>query len=90
MCKVLQIALCLRMIISQDPCLCRWLRHSEGGVEEVQRGRCTWSQRYFARGSCEEPAAYLYNMNAAADALKAFACVSKLERLTRDLNNCLI
>ncbi|KAK1891036.1 Transcription factor 12 [Dissostichus eleginoides] len=73
------IALCLRMIISQDPCLCHWLRHSEGGVEEVPRGRCTWSQRYFARGSCEEPAAYLYNMNAAADALKAFACGDKPE-----------
>lgn len=43
-------------VINRDP-QCFYLSSSdtgtsEGGVDEVLRGRCTWNQIYFARGSC--------------------------------------
>lgn len=60
-------------------------------VEEVSRGRRTWSQIYFATGSCVKS---LQRTCKAWMQLhmppKAFACVSKRGSLTRDLNSCSI
>lgn len=60
-------------------------------VEEVSRGRRTWSQIYFATGSC------VTSLQRTCKAWmqlhmppKAFACVSKRGSLTRDLNSCSI